>query len=73
MKKYMIGSKALRFLFLFMGTVIWAGIYLTGFNQIHWLLYLPAVFLIFAGVTGICPGLIFSKLLFKEYKPETSD
>jgi hypothetical protein len=40
------------------------GIWLTGFNLVHWLLYVPVVFFYFAAVTGICPGLIFSGMLF---------
>ena len=65
MKDLHIG-KAVRFFLLVVGSVIWLGIYLTGFNVVHWVLYLPAVFLIFAAVTGICPGMFFSKKLFKE-------
>jgi hypothetical protein len=44
--------------------VIWLGIWLTGFGKVHWLLYVPAVFFIFASVTGICPGMIVSNMLF---------
>jgi hypothetical protein len=66
MKKYMIGSKALRMTFLMLGLVIWLGIWLTGFNAVHWVLYFPAVFVTFAGVTGICPGLIVNKILLGE-------
>ena len=57
---------AQRMLFLTVSITIAAGIWLTGFERAHWLLYLPAVFLGFAGITGICPGLIFwRKLGFK--------
>jgi len=57
---------AMRMLFLFMAALILIGIWLTGFNVVHWLLYVPPAALIFAGVTGICPGLIiFKKLGFK--------
>ena len=65
MKDLMIG-KAMRFFFLGAGLVIWLGIFLTGFNVVHWVSYLPAIFFIFAAVTGICPGIIISKMLFKE-------
>ncbi len=57
-------SKAMRFFFLVTGTLLWAGIWLTGFAAVHWLLYLPAVFTLFAALTGICPGMILSNLLF---------
>lgn len=63
MKKFMIGAPT-RFFLLVMAALIWAGIWLTGFETVHWLLYLPAVFFVFAAVTGICPGLFFSNLLF---------
>jgi hypothetical protein len=65
MKDLLIG-KSMRFFFLGSGLVIWLGIYLTGFNVVHWVLYFPAVFFIFAAVTGICPGIIFSKKLFND-------
>lgn len=66
MKGYMIGSRALRMTFLVIGIIIWIGIWLTGFGIVHWLLYVPAVFLVFAGVTGICPGLIFNRIILKD-------
>ena len=57
---------ALRMLFLLMAVLIVLGIWLTGFNVVHWLLYIPPAALAFAGITGICPGLkIFRKLGFK--------
>ena len=65
MGKYLIG-KSMRFFFLFAGTVIWGGIWLTGFSVVHWVLYAPAVFFYFAAITGICPGIIFSRLVFGE-------
>ena len=63
MKQYLLDS-AMRFFFLVMGSIIWLGIFLTGFHAVHWVLYLPAAFFIFAAVTGICPGIIFSNRLF---------
>lgn len=65
MKKHIIGN-ALRLTLIFMATLIWLGLWLTGFNIVHWLLYLPAAFMTFAGITGICPGLIINKLILKE-------
>ena len=57
---------AIRMLFLFMAAFISLGIWLTGINNVHWLLYIPPVVLVFAGVTSICPGYtIFRKLGFK--------
>jgi len=57
---------AIRMLFLMIAGLILLGIWLTGFNVVHWVLYLPVAALVFAGITGICPGyLIFKKLGFK--------
>ena len=66
MSNYMIDSKALRVTFVLIGLMIALGIWLTGVNVVHWLLFLPAIFLVFAGVTGICPSLIINKKIFKE-------
>ena len=63
MSKYK-ASKSLRFFFAVAGLTVWTGIALTGFGTVHWLLYVPAGFFAFAAVTGICPGLIVSRLLF---------
>ena len=57
---------AIRMLFLMMAGLILLGIWLTGFNVVHWVLYIPVAALIFAAVTGICPGYIITqKLGFK--------
>jgi hypothetical protein len=56
----------MRFFLFVSGTFVWTGIWLTGFDVVHWVLYLPAIFFAFAVITGICPGLIVSNLLFGE-------
>ncbi len=63
MSKYK-ASKSLRFFFTVAAVVIWSGIALTGFGTVHWLLFVPAGFFAFAAITGFCPGLIFSRMLF---------
>ncbi len=50
---------ALRMLFLTVAAVIGAGIWKTGFDKASWVLYVPMGLMLFAGITGICPGLIF--------------
>ena len=62
MKKFMIGG-AMRLFFIIFGSVIWLGIWLTGFDVVHWVLYIPAIFAYFAAITGICPGIIITKML----------
>jgi len=54
---------AIRILFLIMAAVIGAGIWLTGYQTVHWLLYFPPIALLFAGITGICPGYMLLKKL----------
>jgi hypothetical protein len=50
---------ALKMVFLSIAGVVLLGIWLTGFDKAHWVLYIPVGLLAFAGITGICPGLIF--------------
>jgi hypothetical protein len=54
---------ALRMQFLFMAVIIFVGIFLTGFQRAHWFLYFPVVMLLFAGISGVCPGLLLWKKL----------
>lgn len=42
---------ALRIQFLAISLVICVGIALTGFDRVHWFLYVPAAALAFAGAT----------------------
>ena len=68
MHGYLIGSSMRLFVFL-VGSVIWAGIWFTGFATVHWLLYAPPVFFYFAAITGICLGFIISRLILRD-KPQ---
>ncbi|OGW28311.1 MAG: hypothetical protein A2X59_10385 [Nitrospirae bacterium GWC2_42_7] len=52
---------ALRMQFISIAVMVFIGIMLTGFDKVHWFLYLPVIMLSFAGITGICPGLLFWK------------
>ena len=57
---------AQRMMFFTFAIVLSTGIWLTGFDNAHWILYVPAVILPIAGLTGICPGItIWKKLGFK--------
>lgn len=57
---------AQRMLFISAALVIFIGIWLSGYNNVHWFLYVPVVLLTFAAVTGICPALLlWKKLGFK--------
>lgn len=59
-------SSAMRFFFSVTSTILWIGIFLTGIDVVHWLLFIPAGFFTVAAVTGICPGIIFSNRLFSK-------
>jgi len=50
--------EAIRVLFFSISTLLFIGIGLTGFNTVHWLLYVPPMAMLIAGITGICPGLM---------------
>jgi hypothetical protein len=52
---------ALRMQFIAIAVVVFIGIFLTGFEKVHWFLYVPVVMLLFAGISGMCPGLWFWK------------
>ncbi len=74
MDKYKIQTP-MRFFFMVMSSVMWLGIAFTGFEATSWILYVPAVLLLFAAITSICPGIIFSNWLFRKHirKDETND
>ena len=64
--KYYQSSPAARLFFLIISANIWLSIWRTGFGVAHWWLYVPGGFLLFAAVTGFCPGMIMTRVLFKE-------
>jgi hypothetical protein len=63
MKKYMLKGP-MRFFILVAAAFVWTGILLTGLRTVHWFLFIPASFFALAALTGICPGIIVSNLLF---------
>lgn len=52
---------AQRMVLFTFAAVVGAGIWLTGFDKASWVLYIPLCLSLFAGITGICPSLIFWK------------
>lgn len=54
---------ALRMQFIAVAVVVFVGIALTGFRNAHWFLYVPVVMFLFAGITGICRGMLIWKKL----------
>ncbi|WP_456445877.1 hypothetical protein [Thiolapillus sp.] len=57
-------SKAMRFFFFNTAVFILIGIWLTGFDKVHWFLYIVPGFFLFAAAVGICPGLIITQKIF---------
>lgn len=54
-------SNTIRIFLLDLAIVSMIGIWLSGFNQVHWFSYVLPAFLTGAAVTGYCPGLFISK------------
>lgn len=60
----MKASKVMRVWFFLFAVIIFLGIFLTGFSNAHWFLYVPVVGLVFATLTGICPSQIAVNKMF---------
>lgn len=55
---------SMRLWFAVMAAILWTGIYFTGFSLVNWLLYVPAIGLMFASIIGICPSQLAILKLF---------
>lgn len=59
-------GKAMR-MFLTMNVIFMLiGIWLTGFDKVHWFMYFLPVFLGTSALFGICPGINLWKIVFRE-------
>jgi hypothetical protein len=54
----------MRVWFALLGALLWAGIFLTGFSAVNWLLFFPAAGLTLASTIGFCPSQIAIGKLF---------
>ncbi|TXH67237.1 MAG: hypothetical protein E6Q83_18335 [Thiothrix sp.] len=53
----------MRSVFAVMAALMWLGIFLTGFKNVSWVLYLPAIGVTVAAISGVCMGaMLFGKL-----------
>lgn len=52
----MKSTVTMRLWFALMAILLWIGIYLTGFGQVNWLIYLPTVGFTAAALVGYCPS-----------------
>ncbi len=58
---------ALKMQFFTLAIIFFLGIWFTRFENAHWFLYVPVGLLVFAGITGIYPGImLWKKLGFKD-------
>lgn len=56
-----------RMLYLSFAAIMFIGVWLTGFDKVHWLLFIPIAFSTLAGLSGFCINLWFwKKLGFRE-------
>lgn len=55
---------SIRVWYVIFAILIVIGIALTGFNNVHWFLYLPPAGLLFAAVTGVCPSQVVLNKIF---------
>ncbi len=63
----------MRAWFAFIAIILWGGIYLTGFSNVNWLLYVPEAGFIFSAITGICLPQIFILRMFSFRIKQTSN
>ncbi len=63
----------MRTWFALMSSILWTGIFFSGFANVNWVVYAPAAGFLFAAVTGICPSLSFLVKLFEIRLKETSN
>jgi len=64
LKSLFAASASMR-LFMFNSSLfILLGIWLTGFSNVHWFIYMVPAFFIFAAATGLCLGLAVPRLIF---------
>jgi len=54
-------TKSQRLFFFNVATFILLGLWLTGFDKVHWFAYVIPVALYFAAATGLCLGLYTSR------------
>lgn len=57
-------SKAMRFFLFNAAVMMLVGLWLTGFDRVHWFAYFVPGFFLLAAAAGICPGLIMAQKIF---------
>jgi hypothetical protein len=63
--KSLFSASASMRMFMFNSSLLMlVGIWLTGFDKVHWFIYFVPAFYLFAAVTGFCLGLVIPRLIF---------
>ena len=55
-----------RFTFFNTSVIAFIGIYLSGYDQVHWFMYTVPVVYLLSAATGFCPGLFIAKLILRK-------
>lgn len=59
-------TSAMQRLIFFTTSVLgFIGIYLSGYDQVHWFMYTVPVAYLFSAATGFCPAFAISKLILR--------
>lgn len=58
-------SNVQRLTFFNTSILAFIGIYLSGYNQVHWFMYVVPVVYLFSAITGFCPGIAISKWMLR--------
>ena len=55
-----------RVFYLFLSFMLMVGIWLTGFDTVHWFLYFPPAVMVVTFATGYCPSIGMFRALLPE-------
>lgn len=68
LKSLFTASASMRMFMFNASLMMLVGIWLTGFDKVHWFIYVVPAFFIFATLTGLCLGLVLPRLIFDRDK-----
>ena len=64
LKSLFTAGASMRMFMLNSSLFMLLGIWLTGFDKVHWFIYFVPAFFLFAAATGLCLGLVIPRLIF---------
>lgn len=59
-------NRVQRLTFLNTSILAFIGIFLSGYDQVHWFIYVVPVVYLFSAATGFCPGIAISRLILHD-------